>query len=417
MGIQYPANKFPKDIGTWTHIEMQKICFKDEFTFPLEKQGWVWTRPRLTGAQAKVELWGPNGPQLQDAIQDGPKDSDVSAGVCWLISSIGTTAHQQKQLIMDSVRESTSRPGFFEVDLWFTGERKTIFVDERFPFQLRPIYREIRYFWAAIIEKAFAKYHQSYKFLSSGSCYEGLCCLTGQPATQFPIINNKTPMSLETLRDYVNRKYVVTAARDGHDFGIYKIEGRDVFLFEPNNSKDYSTASEFHKPPGSTQVPGQSGLLRIPFSGFQEEFVSLTVCWTGKYDRVKHFKGTPVIEYTLTTNKPTQKEDVVVCGFQSSNRSKKYSYKGKEVEYPQVDLDFYEQGRHRDSWVSCHNVVSTIERKAFVMQPNTSYSLAVKSTVAGAGFHEFSFHVKKGSGIKLTVTESSAQDNGQQRKS
>lgn len=136
----------------------------------------------------------------------------------------------------------------------------------------------------------------------------------------------------------------------------------------------------------------------MSFNDFHAAFKEITVCWVGKYDRVKYFKGTSANGYTLTTNKPTEKEDVVVSGFQSSDRSVKGN--------PRMEFDFRLQSSRQKihSWNGQSSVVSSIHEGAFVMQPNTAYSLDLRGEVAGT-----TFHVRKGSKITLTVKESSAQ--------
>merc|ERR1711964_734892 len=127
---------------------------------------------------------------------------------------MGSLAYHQKELIMKSVRRSSSKPTFFEVDLWFTGKRETVYVDEQFPVGLRPRLAKTQYFWAAIMEKAYAKYGGSYDFLGGGSNYESLYNLTGEPTSRIDIKD----VDESKLRDYLSAKYIVT--------GGYLVRGR-----------------------------------------------------------------------------------------------------------------------------------------------------------------------------------------------
>jgi len=74
--------------------------------------------------------------------------------------------------------------GYYEVTLFITGEKRTIFIDDYFPYSptkedwafSKSVDNEI---WVLILEKAWAKVHGNYQRIEGGNTAEALMAITG----------------------------------------------------------------------------------------------------------------------------------------------------------------------------------------------------------------------------------------------
>merc|ERR1711964_953504 len=120
------------------------------------------------------------GPQLSDIRQNG-------IGNCWLMAAMATVAGQQPEFVKKMVRPSshpdfpsTPDQGFYEVDLYFEGKKRTIVVNDKFPFY-KLDEDDAKHFWYALVEKAYAKHFGSYEACTGGYSDEALSSILGNP--------------------------------------------------------------------------------------------------------------------------------------------------------------------------------------------------------------------------------------------
>lgn len=74
--------------------------------------------------------------------------------------------------------------GFYEVTLFITGEKRTVYIDDYFPYSVtsgdwafsKSVDNEI---WVLILEKAWAKIHGNYQRIEGGNTAEALMAITG----------------------------------------------------------------------------------------------------------------------------------------------------------------------------------------------------------------------------------------------
>jgi calpain-15 len=89
------------------------------------------------------------------------------------------------------LQDFTNKAGVYAIQLFICGERKTVVVDDRFPwdptknnwaFSRTSTGCEI---WVLLLEKAWAKVYGNYQRIEGGTCDEALHPLTGCPTKNF----------------------------------------------------------------------------------------------------------------------------------------------------------------------------------------------------------------------------------------
>jgi hypothetical protein len=112
-------------------------------------------------------------------------------GDCWLIASISAVAEYPER-IKRIIKQVDAEKGIYEVSLWVKGKWVPIVIDDKLavtangyrPKFVRPGPTSGKSFWAALLEKAYAKLHVNYKEqLVGGWNTEAIYTLTGMPYT------------------------------------------------------------------------------------------------------------------------------------------------------------------------------------------------------------------------------------------
>jgi len=245
----------------------------------------MWRRPAHADS-----LFGPSGPQLRDVRQ-------INLGNCYLMASIASVADRQPAIIRNMIRPSG--PGRYEVDLHFQGKMETIIVDDRFPpfkFEGANSLDISKHIWFALVEKAFAKKHGSYRALKSGICPESLISITGEPCFSMEV----EELELKQISNFLNKEFCVTAGGTDHAFCVSKIEGEMIEIYEPNSFDMYTRAQAFGL--GDCRR-GPNGMFKLHWSKFQRYFSTkmsggkvsqgaISVVRVGEYEeRFRHTKS------------------------------------------------------------------------------------------------------------------------------
>ena len=107
-----------------------------------------------------------------------------------MLAAISALAENPKRIKDILVTHETNYAGCYGVKLFVNGFRKTIWVDDQFPFDDRPekdvwamghISKEWE-IWVNLIEKAYAKVLGSYEAMEGGKPYQAFNLLTGFPS-------------------------------------------------------------------------------------------------------------------------------------------------------------------------------------------------------------------------------------------
>ncbi|CAL1155761.1 unnamed protein product [Cladocopium goreaui] len=136
------------------------------------------------------------GHQEQPVLFEDMEPANVcqgGCGDCWLIAAIAAVA-EFPSFIKDHLfsGKELSQEGKYEIRLynWWAGEFQTITVDDRIPCKQRkglepkpyPLFAQVpdREVYVPILEKAFAKFHGSYKALGGGAQSLAFLAMTGE---------------------------------------------------------------------------------------------------------------------------------------------------------------------------------------------------------------------------------------------
>lgn len=146
-------------------------------------------------ARQNARMWWQRFPEFVVVSDFGFRAEDLrqgGVGDCWFMSALAVVA-ERSDLIMRLFAGKTSKnsAGCYQVQLFLDGEWQGIIIDDRLPCteqQRRPDGSGIAYsradgqqLWTALVEKAYAKAHGSYKAISGGEVAEALLDLTGCP--------------------------------------------------------------------------------------------------------------------------------------------------------------------------------------------------------------------------------------------
>ena len=130
--------------------------------------------------------------------EPGPNDiKQGRCGDCYFLASLSALAEFPDRIKRIFLTKDVNEAGCYAVQMYINGEKRTIVVDDYFPYDdetetwafsqpsrantpKRP--SEI---WVLIIEKAWAKVFGSYQRIEAGSSGEALYPLTGCPQTAF----------------------------------------------------------------------------------------------------------------------------------------------------------------------------------------------------------------------------------------
>jgi len=188
---------------------------------------------------------------------------------------------------------------FYEVKFEIEGQIRKVVVDDRFPPYVIERFdastqskRDTRkYFWAAVIEKAFAKLFGGYANLEGGYPKHAMMIILGCYCEEIAIPDNPTDRRKKMIKEYIeDPDIIVTASRkiqigkkvEGHVYGIYKhisVDANDgkvtLYLYEPNGELCYSKNNcTLGK---GKQVENIRGKIEMSFEDFLNDFFTITI--------------------------------------------------------------------------------------------------------------------------------------------
>lgn len=151
---------------------------------------WADAESRRTSS-----MWWQRFPEFCIVSDFGFRAEDLrqgGIGDCWFMSALAVVA-ERPDLILRIFGGETAKnvAGCYQLQLFLDGEWQAVTIDDRLPCtcqQRRPDGSGLAYsradgqqLWTALLEKAYAKAHGSYKAISGGEIAEALLDLTGCP--------------------------------------------------------------------------------------------------------------------------------------------------------------------------------------------------------------------------------------------
>ncbi|XP_068083720.1 calpain-9 [Anabrus simplex] len=148
---------------------------------------------------------------------------DVEAGELgdtWLLAAVSsltlTPRFLDRVVPPDQGFDVNNYCGLFRFRFWHFGEWKDVLVDDRLPtFRGRLVYMHSTNpteFWAALLEKAYAKLYGSYENLHAGSTTRALQDLTGGIVQSFGLSNQDRYLTFQVLNSAVPRSSLLIAS-------------------------------------------------------------------------------------------------------------------------------------------------------------------------------------------------------------
>lgn len=153
---------------------------------------FAWADAR---ARQNAQMWWARFPEFVVVSDFGFRAEDLrqgGVGDCWFMSALAVVAERPDLILRLFAGETAKNSGgCYQVQLFLDGEWQGIVIDDRLPCtdkQRRPDGSSIAYsradgqqLWTALVEKAYAKAHGSYRAISGGEVAEALLDLTGCP--------------------------------------------------------------------------------------------------------------------------------------------------------------------------------------------------------------------------------------------
>ena len=123
----------------------------------------------------------------------GPNDiKQGRCGDCYFLASLSALAEYPERIKRIFLTQTINEAGCYAVQLYINGERRTVVVDDYFPYDSetetwafsqpsRVDNTRLSEIWVLVLEKAWAKVFGSYQRIEGGSAGEALYPLTGSP--------------------------------------------------------------------------------------------------------------------------------------------------------------------------------------------------------------------------------------------
>ncbi|RWS04986.1 calpain-C-like protein [Dinothrombium tinctorium] len=178
---------------------------------------FVWKRPK--------EIY--SNPVFLD---EDPKNHNFDVtpgrlGDSWFVSCIGclnlTKGLFYRVVPADQSFNDNEYAGIFRFRIWWHGEWKEVLIDDRLPTVNNKLVfiqsLNSNYFWAPLLEKAYAKLHGSYEALKYGSTMEGLSDLSGGVTENISLKTDPNSFSLLLIK-LLSMTSVVTAIVQKENF-------------------------------------------------------------------------------------------------------------------------------------------------------------------------------------------------------
>ena len=149
----------------------------------------VWKRPCEVYGDSPYKIYADVGP---NDIKQG------KCGDCYFLSSLSALAEYPERIEKIFLTKEINEAGCYAVSLFVNGERRTVVVDDYFPYDShketwafsRPSEDKVsgtnvKEIWVLILEKAWAKVFGSYQRIEAGTAGEAFYPLTGCPHKYF----------------------------------------------------------------------------------------------------------------------------------------------------------------------------------------------------------------------------------------
>ncbi|XP_063872789.1 calpain-9-like isoform X1 [Scylla paramamosain] len=169
----------------------------------------VWMRPHEVCARPKF-------------IADGATRFDVEQGELgdtWLVQAVSTLTLTPKfldRVVPPDQAFDHTYCGIFRFRFWHFGEWVEVIIDDRLPtFKGRLVYlhsTDPSEFWAALLEKAYAKFYGSYEALQKGFTTRALQDLTGGIVQSFSLTMQERFLTYQVLNSAVPRSTLLIAS-------------------------------------------------------------------------------------------------------------------------------------------------------------------------------------------------------------
>ncbi|CAN8029262.1 unnamed protein product [Ixodes persulcatus] len=189
---------------------------------------FAWLRPKtkdMHTVQTKFTLTSflneiSSSPQF---VSDGPSQFDISPGKLgdrWFVSCLGVLATCRGLFYRvvpadQGFADTDHYDGAFRFRLWWCGDWKEVLIDDRLPtVNQRLVFVQSgqgNVFWAALLEKAYAKLYGSYEALKYGSSLDGLADLTGGVTETLSIRQDPSSCARTLAGSLLARTTLVTA--------------------------------------------------------------------------------------------------------------------------------------------------------------------------------------------------------------
>ena len=123
----------------------------------------------------------------------GPNDiKQGRCGDCYFLASLSALAEYPERIKRIFLTQTINEAGCYAVQLYINGERRTVVVDDYFPYDSatetwafsqpsRVDNTRLSEIWVLVLEKAWAKLHGSYERIEAGFAENVLRDLTGAP--------------------------------------------------------------------------------------------------------------------------------------------------------------------------------------------------------------------------------------------
>ncbi|EEB14001.1 Calpain A, putative [Pediculus humanus corporis] len=182
----------------------------------LPLQPIIWARPHELCQRPKFTV-----ENCSDNLENSRFDIEVGElGDVWLLAAISsltlTPRFLERVVPPDQSFDSNNYCGVFRFRFWHFGEWKDVLIDDRLPtFRGRLIYihsSNPTVFWAALLEKAYAKLYGCYENLHLGFTTRAFQDLTGGIVQSFGLNNQEKYLTFQVLNSAVPRSTLIIAS-------------------------------------------------------------------------------------------------------------------------------------------------------------------------------------------------------------
>ena len=164
----------------------------------------------------------------QLSVYNAPNPCDIfqgAVGSCWYLAALSSLVDSPwylKNLFVDQCNSNLqckqiNLSGCYDIRLCVRGKWQIITIDDFFPcnYYGKPVFAKIKnkQIYAALLEKALAKVNGNYEAITSGTCYEGLQTLTGQPCNNLLLRNIEELEENETFCSERNWTEILAAKK------------------------------------------------------------------------------------------------------------------------------------------------------------------------------------------------------------